>query len=92
MNIALYDECRKLQLPHNEKSVMLGLAARASKTSREAFPSVKTLAEDIGMGTTATRGTLRALEREGLISPIGTVKGGRGASTTYLLSPEKANA
>ena len=91
MNIALYSECRKLRLPHNEKSVLLALAGRAPKTSREAFPSVETLATDIGMGTTATRRTVRSLERKGLITPKGAVKGGRGNSTTYLLSPEKAN-
>lgn len=52
------------------------------------FPSVETIADDAGWGTTKTRLALRELKNAGLTWVVGTGKGGRGRSTQYVLNVE----
>ena len=87
MNVTLYHEYRELELPHNEKSVLLALAARSGRGMREAYPSIATLARDTGMGTTRVRLALRALEGRGLLVPMKGKKGGGHHGTSYELQP-----
>lgn len=91
MNITLYTHCRALKLPHKEKAVLLALAARSPRGMHEAYPSVSTLAEDTGMGTTNIRLALRALEQKRIILPVGAVLGGREKPIRYSIHSEKAN-
>lgn len=52
--------------------------------ARQCFASVATIAERAGMGATAARSQLRALERDGHLEPVGTRKGGRMTGTYRL--------
>lgn len=89
MNIALYKECAKLPLPHIEKAVLFALASFAPRDSREAYPSIDSLATDTSLGRTTVKKSLRVLEVEQVIVPQGNNKGGgRGHTTHYFIVPE----
>ncbi len=51
--------------------------------------SIPKLAQEAGFGTTATRKSVRGLETDGLIHPVGARKGGRNLSEQYLIDVKK---
>lgn len=72
------------------RAVYRAVAYYASlSTARACFASVATIAERAGMGTTATRSQLRALERDGHLQAVGGRSGGRrGTRYTLILEVE----
>lgn len=50
------------------------------------WPSIETLADQAGFGTSITRKHLRGLEAAGLVELVGSRRGGRGATAQYRIN------
>jgi hypothetical protein len=72
-------------IPPNEKLALFLLLGFAKHTTYAgAAPAVRTLGERMGRGTTQAREALHALQRRGIITPIGTTHGGRKPTVWQL--------
>lgn len=67
--------------------VAMAVAYYADNDCRNAFPSKKLIAEDLGMSVRQVQRILEYLEDLGLLAVEGNKKGGRGKSTHYRINP-----
>lgn len=77
----------ELELDPITKLVLLRYAWHACEVCGLAWPGVKTLTEKTGLGATAVRKHVDALEHAGWLRLHAYPKGGRGRSTQYVVLP-----
>lgn len=77
------------ELPSLQKLILIMLASHVNPKTRQCNPSHATLARECGMGITAIKKHLSAIEKAGLIQVQRTTKEGLKQSNHYTLSTPK---
>jgi hypothetical protein len=72
---------------HPAKLTLMVVSAHACDYCGMAWPGVRKLCEETGMGATAVRGALDWLVKEGHLEVRAYAHGGRGRSTEYIILP-----
>jgi Helix-turn-helix domain len=81
----------ELELPQNEKLVLLALADHSDDRG-SCYPSVARLAWKSGYSVRQTQTILKNLRVSGILDVIGSSAGGRGNATQYQIHSEKGAA
>ncbi len=94
MSVRQTAEAWKLELPHNEKFVLLALTDHADDDGKRVYPSVAYTAHKTGYGKRQIRRIMARLRARGLIEPVRHRLGGRnskgtGYATEYWLHLDK---
>ena len=80
-----------LDLPQNEKFVLLAYADHADHEGNNVFPSVKLVCEKTGYSRRSIQGLTKRLVDRGLLIPTGGQQGGRGISAHWRIPIKGAN-
>lgn len=88
MSIRIMSAVWELDLPQNEKLILLAMADHADDRG-VCYPSVGRIAWKSGYSDRQTKTILAALRDRHVIEPMGSNVGGRGFSTRYQIHPEK---
>ncbi len=79
----------ELDLPKEEKYLLLTLADHAHDDGTKCFPGVAYLAWKSGISRRQVQRLLRRLEDSGILEPVAHEKGGRGMATEYAIHTER---
>jgi hypothetical protein len=90
LSIRLIESIFTLDIPPTNKLVLIALADHAHKDGTGAYPSIERLAWKTGLSESAVHRAIRQSKRDGLIKPIGNVRGGRGNTTEYKFTLGKS--
>jgi hypothetical protein len=88
MSIRVMSAVWELDLPQNEKLILLAMADHADDRG-VCYPSVGRIAWKSGYSDRAVQLIMAALRSRHIIAPLGSIFGGRGLSTRYQIRPEK---
>ena len=83
---------QRVDLPTNQKIVLLKLADFADNDGAVAWPSVGRVAHECALGVRTVRRALRALEADLIIVCVGNEAGGAGLTRGYRIDLERALA
>ena len=81
----------ELNLPPNQKIVLLALADHADDDGGNVYPSIKRTAWKTGYNERQVQRILSELRESGLIEQVANAEGGRGKTTRYQLYLEKGD-
>lgn len=80
--------CWELDLPSNQKFVLVSMADFADDDGRQCFPSIARLAWKCGYSERAIQRIIRELETAGIVVTIRRSQGGRNHVNQYWIRPE----
>lgn len=89
MSFELMSAAVAVELPCNQKMVLLMLANRTHSDMGYCYPSIKRLASDCGLSETATKNAIKALVAMGIVFVTAQSKDGIKAPNRYTLSIPK---
>jgi Helix-turn-helix domain len=88
MSVRVMAAVWELDLPQNEKLILLAMADHADDRG-VCYPSVGRIAWKSGYSVRRVQVIMAGLRNRHIIAPLGSIVGGRGLSTQYQIRPEK---